>query len=53
MIDAFNEIKKEEEENRKHLKIGLSDDKKKSENVVFTKKSKKVLKGIILLYLIY
>ena len=38
MIDAFNEIKKEEEENRKHLKIGLSDDKKKSENVVFTKK---------------
>ena len=38
MIDAFNEIKKEEEENRKHLKIGLSDDKKKNENVVFTKK---------------
>ena len=28
MIDAFNEIKKEEEENRKHLKLGLSDDKK-------------------------
>ena len=38
MIDAFNEIKKEEEENRRHLKIGLSDDKKKNENVVFTKK---------------
>ena len=38
MIDAFNEIKKEEEENRKHLKIGLNSDKKKHENVVFTKK---------------
>ena len=38
MIDAFNEIKKEEEENRKHLKLGLSDDKKRNENVVFTKK---------------
>ena len=38
MIDAFNEIKKEEEENRKHLKIGLSDDKRKNANVVFTKK---------------
>ena len=38
MIDAFNEIKKEEEENRKHLKLGLSDDNKKNANVVFTKK---------------
>ena len=38
MIDAFNEIKKEEEENRKHLKIGLSNNKKKDANVVFTKK---------------
>jgi hypothetical protein len=38
MIDAFNDIKKEEEENRKHLKLGLSDDKKRNENVVFTKK---------------
>ena len=38
MIDAFNEIKKEEEENRKHLKIGLSGNKKKDANVVFTKK---------------
>ena len=26
MIDAFNEIKKEEEENRKHLKLGLVDE---------------------------
>ena len=38
MIDAFNEIKKEEEENRKHLKLGLSGDKNKNNNVVFTKK---------------
>ena len=39
MIDAFNEIKKEEEENRKHLKLGLVDEniKNKEENVVFTK----------------
>ena len=38
MIDAFNEIKREEEENRRHLKIGLHSDKKKRENIVFTKK---------------
>ena len=38
MIDAFNEIKKEEEENRKHLKLGLSGSKRKDSNVVFTKK---------------
>jgi len=40
MIDAFNEIKKEEEENRKHLKLGLVDEnlKNKEKNVVFTKK---------------
>ena len=38
MIDAFNEIKKEEEENRRHLKIGLANNKKKDANVVFTKK---------------
>ena len=40
MIDAFNEIKKEEEENRKHLKLGLVDEnlKNKEQNVVFTKK---------------
>ena len=38
MIDAFNEIKKEEEENRKHLKLGLSGSKRKDANVVFTKK---------------
>ena len=30
MIDAFNEIKKEEEENRKNLQLGLSSQKKKS-----------------------
>ena len=41
MIDAFNEIKKEEEENRKHLKLGLKDENKKKEaNVVFTEKIK-------------
>ena len=41
MIDAFNEIKKEEEENRKHLKLGLTDENKKKEaNVVFTEKIK-------------
>ena len=40
MIDAFNEIKKEEEENRKHLKLGIVNDnmKNKEENIVFTKK---------------
>ena len=40
MIDAFNEIKKEEEENRQHLKLGKIDDnlKNKEQNVVFTKK---------------
>ena len=38
MIDAFNEIRKEEEENRKHLKLGLSGSKRKDSNVVFTKK---------------
>ena len=40
MIDAFNEIKKEEEENRKHLKLGqvCKDLKNKEQNVVFTKK---------------
>ena len=40
MIDAFNEIKKEEEENRQHLKLGKVDDKlkNKEQNVVFTKK---------------
>ena len=40
MIDAFNEIKKEEEENRKNLKLGLVDEnlKNKEKNVVFTKK---------------
>ena len=39
MIDAFNEIKKEEEENRKHLKLGLVDEnmKNKERNMVFTK----------------
>ena len=40
MIDAFNEIKKEEEENRKHLKLGLNENKKKEANVVFTQKIK-------------
>ena len=29
MIDAFNEIKREEEENRKNLKLGISSNKKK------------------------
>ena len=38
MIDAFNEIKKEEEENRKHLKLGLTE--KKEANVVFNEKVK-------------
>ena len=40
MIDAFNEIKKEEEENRKHLKLGKINEnmKNKEENIVFTKK---------------
>ena len=40
MIDAFNEIKKEEEENRRHLKLGIVDEnlKNKEQNVVFTKK---------------
>ena len=40
MIDAFNEIKKEEEENRKHLKLGIVNEnlKNKEQNVVFTKK---------------
>ena len=38
MIDAFNEIKKEDEENRKQLKLGLPGEKKKNNNVVFTKK---------------
>ena len=40
MIDAFNEIKKEEEENRRHLKLGLIDKNKKDkeENIVFTQK---------------
>ena len=40
MIDAFNEIKKEEEENRKHLKLGYVDQnlKNKENNIVFTKK---------------
>ena len=40
MIDAFNEIKKEEEENRKHLKLGNVDEnlKNKKNNIVFTKK---------------
>ncbi len=40
MIDAFNEIKKEEEENRKHLKLELIDENLKNtdNNIVFTKK---------------
>jgi len=40
MIDAFNEIKKEEEENRKHLKLGLANEnlKNKENNIVFSKK---------------
>ena len=40
MIDAFNEIKKEEEENRRHLKLGIVDEnlKNKEKNIVFTKK---------------
>ena len=40
MIDAFNEIKREEEENRKNLKLGLikGNEKNKEENKVFTKK---------------
>ena len=39
MIDAFNEIKKEEEENRKHLKLGITNEnlKNKEKNLVFTK----------------
>ena len=39
MIDAFNEIKKEEEENRKHLKLGIINEniKNKEKNLVFTK----------------
>ena len=40
MIDAFNEIKREEEENRKHLNLGLANEnlKNKEENIVFTEK---------------
>ena len=40
MIDAFNEIRREEEENRKHLKLGLPNDnlKNKEKNIVFTQK---------------
>ena len=40
MIDAVNEIKKEEEENRKHLKLGLANEnlKNKEDNIVFSKK---------------
>ena len=37
MIDAFNEIKKEEEENRKHLKLDLIND-DKNENKFFNEK---------------
>ena len=37
MIDAFNEIKKEEEENKKYLRLGLMT-KNKEENIIFTEK---------------
>ena len=35
MIDAFNEIRKEEEENKKYLRLGLMS-KNKKENIIFT-----------------
>ena len=37
MIDAFNEIRKEEEENKKYLRLGLMT-KDKDENIIFTEK---------------
>ena len=41
MIDAFNQIKLEEEENRKNLNIGLkSKNKNENNNIVFDDKIK-------------
>jgi hypothetical protein len=37
MIDAYNEIRKEEEENKKYLRLGLMS-KNKEENIIFTEK---------------
>lgn len=40
MIDAYNEIRKEEEENKKYLRLGLMS-KNKEENIIFTEKFRK------------